>query len=124
MKSQPTSIMIIAGEASGDFHASRLVNSILERFPSISFSGMGGLQMESAGVEILHPYENVSVTGILDAIKVIPDLRKVRSDLLEFAIQNKPDIVIFVDFPGFPTCPLGKVELCKRNAFPMTSVSR
>ena len=112
MKSQPTSIMIIAGEASGDFHASRLVNSILERFPSISFSGMGGLQMESAGVEILHPYENVSVTGILDAIKVIPDLRKVRSDLLEFAIQNKPDIVIFVDFPGFN---MNLVNTLKKN---------
>ena len=37
--------MIIAGEASGDLHASRLVNSILEQVPQVSFSGMGGTHM-------------------------------------------------------------------------------
>ncbi len=104
--------MIIAGEASGDLHASRLVNSILEQVPKVSFSGMGGTHMDSTGVEILCSYENVSVTGILDGIRVIPDLLKTRSKLLKFALKNKPDIVIFVDFPGFN---MNLVKTFKRN---------
>ena len=112
MKPKPSRIMIIAGEASGDLHASRLVNSILEQIPKVSFSGMGGTHMDSTGVEILCSYENVSVTGILDGIRVIPDLLKTRSKLLKFALKNKPDIVIFVDFPGFN---MNLVKTFKRN---------
>ncbi|MED5580145.1 MAG: lipid-A-disaccharide synthase [Nitrospinota bacterium] len=110
MNSHPSRIMIIAGEASGDFHASRLVDSILEQSPNVSFSGMGGAQMQSAGVDILHSCENISVTGFLDAIKVIPELRKIRSDLVEYAIEKSPDIVIFVDFPGFNTNLVRKLK--------------
>lgn len=104
--------MIIAGEASGDLHASRLVSSISEQYPQIMFSGMGGPYMDSAGVEILFSYENVSVTGILDGMKVIPELMKTRSKILKFAIEKKPDIVIFVDFPGFN---MNLVKFLKKN---------
>ena len=60
---------IIAGEHSGDLHASNLVEKIKERDPSAVFIGAGGALMKNAGVKLLFDLTSVSVVGFLEVCK-------------------------------------------------------
>ncbi len=57
-------IMIVTGEASGDLHGARLLQSIAEIHPDYTFAGMGGTALGNAGMEILYDADRVSVVGI------------------------------------------------------------
>ncbi len=93
-------VMIVAGEASGDKHAALLVKSLKER-SEIRVIGIGGDKMEAAGVELIHHAREMSVMGFTEILSKIPFLRKVRRDLLETIKDEKPTAVILVDYPGF-----------------------
>ena len=94
-------IFVIAGEPSGDLHASNLVKEIKHLNPSIEIKGWGGELMSNQGVEIKNDLKNLSFMGFFE---VLMNLRKIRDNfklckqqLLEF----KPDVIVFVDYPGF-----------------------
>jgi lipid-A-disaccharide synthase len=67
-------IMIVAGEASGDLHGSRLVAELRTLVPSIHFSGMGGQELDRAGVELLCDAAKISVVGIFEVISHLGDI--------------------------------------------------
>ena len=93
--------MIIAGEASGDLHGSKLVRSISNRNNKIHFSGIGGQALRNAGVEILVNASELSVVGITEVFFKIPNLFKAMAIVKRHLKSFKPDLVILIDFPDF-----------------------
>ena len=94
--------MIIAGEASGDLHASRLMKEIKARDASAIFSFIGGdLMAKAAGIEPELHYKELNVMGFSEVIRKLPTimstLRKAKKMLGEF----RPDTLILVDYPSF-----------------------
>jgi lipid-A-disaccharide synthase len=93
-------LLISAGEASGDLHAGRLAAELRERGARELF-GLGGEQMRAAGVDLIAESREVSVLGITEILKRLPDLRRVFRRLLEAVDARRPPVAILVDFPGF-----------------------
>lgn len=94
-------IMIVAGEASGDFHGANLVRSMLDRDPRIDFYGMGGSHMRSAGVELIADAGEVAVVGLTDVIARIGVIMGVMNSLRKKMKEARPDLLILIDYPGF-----------------------
>lgn len=94
-------ILIIAGEASGDQHATRLVTAVQNIHPDVHFFGMGGPCLAAVGVEIIVDNKTLAVVG---AIEVLSHLRPIIAAWLrlrKLILQHPPDLVILVDYPGF-----------------------
>lgn len=98
---KPRSIMIIAGEISGDMHAAGLVRELRQADPSLTFFGIGGPLMRAAGVETSYDVKDMAVMGIVEVLKRIFFFRKVFRDMERLARARKPDAVVLVDYPGF-----------------------
>lgn len=101
---------LVAGEASGDVHASNLILSLKELYPDAIFRGLGGNRMEKAGMELDAHYKEVAFMGF---VEVILHLRKILRHLrfAEKAIRIfKPDVLILVDYPGFNLRLMKKVR--------------
>ncbi|MBT7065399.1 MAG: lipid-A-disaccharide synthase, partial [Verrucomicrobia bacterium] len=95
------SLMIVAGEVSGDMHAARLVSAIRARHPEITFFGVGGDAMRAAGVDTVIDISAMAVIGISEVIRKYRHLRRVFYDMLALLRSRRPDAVILVDYPGF-----------------------
>lgn len=98
---EPKSIFIVAGESSGDIHASKLIKEIKELKPDLKFVGIGGNKMIDAGLVNLFPLENISVVGFFEVLKNIKEIRKAFQICKEYLETKKIELVILVDFPGF-----------------------
>ena len=96
----PTQILLSAGEASGDMYAARLATALEARTHATIF-GMGGDQMHAAGVDVITPYSEVSVLGITEILKHLPQLRRAMRNLVSEVRSRKPALAILTDFPGF-----------------------
>jgi lipid-A-disaccharide synthase len=94
------SILLSAGEASGDMYAARLATALQKRVP-VRLFGMGGERMREAGVEIVVDYREVNVLGILEVLAKIPALFRALGKLDREARARKPALAILTDFPGF-----------------------
>ncbi|MEQ1642981.1 MAG: lipid-A-disaccharide synthase [Pyrinomonadaceae bacterium] len=96
-------IMIVAGEASGDAHAAKLIREIKEAQPAIvvEFFGAAGPKMREAGVEAIVESDSLSIVGLAEIGRALPMFLRAKRDLKDAAIQRKPDVVILVDFPDF-----------------------
>ncbi len=92
---------VLAGEASGDLHASNLIKEISLIDSSAQFRGFGGDLMENAGMTVLKHYRDMAFMGLVPVIMNIRTIQKnfrfCEQDLLNFA----PDVLILVDYPGF-----------------------
>ena len=92
---------LIAGEASGDLHASNLMKGLLAEDPQAEFRYWGGDMMKSVGGTLLHHYKEGAVMGLGDVFSkagmLLGNIRKCKRDILEFA----PDVLILIDYPGF-----------------------
>jgi lipid-A-disaccharide synthase len=95
-----SSILLSAGEASGDLYAARLATALKERM-DVAIFGMGGLQMRAAGVEIIADYSEVSVVGISEVLGRLPSLRRAMRRLVSEAERRRPLLAVLTDFPGF-----------------------
>lgn len=92
---------IIAGEASGDLHASNLVKNIKLNDATAEIRGWGGDLMQQQGVQLVKHYRDLAFMGFAEVIQHLPEiLRNIsfcKNDILTF----KPDLLILVDYPGF-----------------------
>lgn len=95
-------IAMIAGEASGDMLASSLISALQKQYAGeIEFVGIGGRMMSEVGFKSWHNMETLSVMGYIEVIKSLPQLIKLRYQVLKELLEYKPDIFIGVDAPDF-----------------------
>ncbi len=94
-------VMIMAGEASGDLHGSNLVREIKRQDPSVAFYGVGSKKMKDAGVQLLADASEISVVGATEVLTHIRPLCRVFNGLKRFLNQERPDLLILIDFPDF-----------------------
>lgn len=92
---------IIAGEASGDLHASNLVAEIKKKDKRAEFRGCGGDKMKAQGVDLLKHYRSMAYMGFVEVAvnlrKVLGNIAQCKKDIIEY----QPDAIILVDYPGF-----------------------
>jgi len=94
------SLLLSAGEASGDMYAAHLAKALKKRL-DVHLFGMGGPLMRAAGVEMVMGYERVAVVGITEILKHLPSLLRAMDNLVAAAVERKPTLAILTDFPGF-----------------------
>ncbi|MGE5280119.1 MAG: lipid-A-disaccharide synthase [Deltaproteobacteria bacterium] len=94
-------LVVIAGEASGDLHAARLVEELKTLFPAGRFYGLGGEKMRAAGVTLWHDLTQLAVVGFVEVLKHYATFKRVFDDTLARILSLGPDAVILVDYPGF-----------------------
>ena len=94
-------IMIIAGEASGDLHGSNLVRAMLSARPELLFSGMGGKELTAAGVKLLFDSKKIAVVGLAEVFSHLPDILAARKILRTAIEEERPALLILIDFPDF-----------------------
>ncbi len=95
------SILIVAGEKSGETYGAGLVRQYKMINPSAGFFGIGGRQMETEGVEILFPMEDLAVVGILEIMTQIPRIRKIFRRIQDEVKARKPRAAVLIDSPDF-----------------------
>jgi len=101
MNSDNNNIMILAGEPSGDIHGGHLCREIQKLSPGIQLFGMGGPEMEDAGVELIHRIGNTGVIGFWEVYKEIGKYWKIFKKMVAVMEERRPDAVILIDYPGF-----------------------
>lgn len=93
--------MLVAGEASGDLLGAALIEA-LQRLPfPVELTGIAGPKMQAAGCRSLFPMEALSVRGYVEALSALPRILRIRKNLLEHAVREKPDLFIGIDAPDF-----------------------
>ena len=92
---------IIAGEASGDLHASRLMRSLKKEDPDAQFRFFGGDMMAAEGGTMVRHYRELAYMGFIPVLLHLPtilgNMKMCKRDITEW----QPDVVILVDYPGF-----------------------
>ncbi len=94
-------IVIVAGEASGDAHAGRMIAALKQQRPEIQVSGIGGDTLRQAGAEIFTDFSELAVMGLVEVLKRYRQIKAIFNDLVARLKQEKPDLLILVDYPGF-----------------------
>ena len=95
------SIMVIAGEESGDLHGSHLLNKLKAIIPGLKMSGIGGDRMRMEGMELIYHYRDLSVVGFTEVVRLLPRLWRIMRHMEDLVRVNRPDAVILIDYPGF-----------------------
>lgn len=94
-------IMMSAGEASGDMHAAAVAAELKRIMPDADLFGMGGADMRKSGVRIIYDIENLGIIGVVEVIRHIPFFFRLRAFLKKAMVEEKPDVLVCVDYPGF-----------------------
>ncbi|MBN1297187.1 lipid-A-disaccharide synthase [bacterium] len=95
------SVLIIAGEASGDLLGADLVRAICSRCPGIRFWGIGGDAMAAQNVSLLFHVRELGVTGFSEVIRKLPVILHVMATVEDLAVREKPSAAILIDYPDF-----------------------
>lgn len=95
------SVLVIAGEVSGDQRAAEVVRAVRARRPDVQFWGIGGPDMRAAGVETLHDIREMAVMGLAEVVRRYGFFHRVFHEMLAAAQARRPDAVLLVDYPGF-----------------------
>ena len=93
--------MISCGEASGDLYAGALVPELRARAPGVDVFGFGGPRLAAAGAELIGTFAGLTVTGLTEALRVIPRSYGMYRRLIAAARERRPDVFVAIDFPDF-----------------------
>jgi lipid-A-disaccharide synthase len=103
MNPNSLSLMIVAGEASGDAHAAALVRALRQAAPEtqIDFFGSTGAQMRAAGVDSVVHADELAILGLWEVGQALPKFWRAFGALKRAATERKPAAVVLVDWPDF-----------------------
>jgi lipid-A-disaccharide synthase len=93
--------MLSCGEASGDLYAGALVDALRARDPSIDVFGLGGDCFRASGARLIGDYRGLAVTGLVEALRVLPESYAMYRRLIQSARQERPDVLVLIDYPDF-----------------------
>jgi lipid-A-disaccharide synthase len=93
--------MISCGEASGDLYAGALARELLAQDPSCRITGFGGDRLRGAGAVLTGDYHGLAVTGLTEALRVLPRSLRLYRRLVAQARAERPDVFVAIDFPDF-----------------------
>ena len=94
-------ILILAGEASGDHHAARVVEALRGHRPDLRFIGLGGPDLEAQGVQLLAGLDDLAVMGFVEVIRHLRFFRSMERRVVGLLDNGTVDLVLAVDYPGF-----------------------
>jgi lipid-A-disaccharide synthase len=94
-------IGILAGEVSGDILGSHLLKALHARYDKVVVEGIGGPLMAEQGLQSLYPMDRLSVMGLIEPLKRLPELLRMRSAVYQHFLANPPDIFLGIDSPDF-----------------------
>ena len=95
------SIMMVAGEVSGDTHAAGVIRRLRLKNKKIKIFGMGGPQMAKAGMEVREDLTQQALIGFWEVLKHYPWIKKRFDQCVQWLEKEKPDLLFLVDYPGF-----------------------
>ncbi|MFQ5983303.1 MAG: lipid-A-disaccharide synthase, partial [Woeseiaceae bacterium] len=98
---KPIRIGIVVGEVSGDQLGAGLIRALKTRDPAVQVEGVAGPAMREAGCDVWEDAETLAVMGLIDPIKVLPRLLRLRRSLIKRWAEHPPDIFVGVDAPEF-----------------------
>jgi len=101
LPSAPESILVSAGEASGDYYAAELVRHLRQRWPECRFFGCAGPKLRAAGVEPVIRTEDLAVVGLVEVLRHLPRIWLRYRKLTREAAARKPALAILTDSPDF-----------------------
>ena len=97
----PHSILISAGEASGERYGAELIAALRRRDPSLQFFGAGGERMRQAGCDLTIDARDLSVVGITEILQHLPKIWGLYRKLIAEADRRKPAVAVVIDSPAF-----------------------
>ncbi len=93
--------MISCGEASGDLYAGALARALTRLSPDVEIFGLGGEHLRAATGDLLGEYQGLAVTGLAEAVSVLPRSFAMYRRLVRAAREKRPDVFVAIDFPDF-----------------------
>jgi len=94
-------LAIVAGEASGDLHASEVVRELKQLDPTLQTFGIGGDLLAREGMRILHHAREMGMVGLFNVIRHLGMFRRILNEMTDTIAREKPDAVMLVDYPDF-----------------------
>ncbi|MBI3492930.1 MAG: lipid-A-disaccharide synthase, partial [Acidobacteria bacterium] len=94
-------LLLSCGEASGDLYAGALTRELLVLDPTLTISGLGGPHFAAAGGRLLADYRGLAVTGVTEALAMLPRSLQTLRTLVSAARTERPDVLVVIDFPDF-----------------------
>jgi lipid-A-disaccharide synthase len=94
-------VMLSCGEASGDLYAGALIEALRARVADVDVFGLGGERFKAAGGRLIGDFHGIAVTGLLEAVRILPDSFALYRRLINAARTERPDVLVLIDFPDF-----------------------
>ena len=95
------SLLVVAGEISGDLHAAGVIRALRARDPGVEVFGIGGDALAAEGAEILHHVDDMAVFGPFAVLQKYPHFRRVFDHMVAVAAERRPKAALLVDYGGF-----------------------
>ena len=95
------SVVVVAGESSGDGHGAMLIRELKKLRPDISTFGIGGNALKAEGTDLLFHASQTNVTGFVEVVKKYGFFRNILRTVVEEVRLRRPAFAILVDYPGF-----------------------
>ena len=92
---------VVAGEPSGDILGARVLAALKQRYDEVLVEGVGGPLMQAQGLTSLYPLERLSVMGLIEPLKRLPELLRMNRALRRHFLQRPPDVFLGIDSPDF-----------------------
>lgn len=105
-------ILMIAGEASGDNHGAQVVSAYKAKHPNAIIKAIGGPKMRASGAQIIFDCAKIAVMGLVEVLRHYTDIKAAWRAAQQVLLQDHPDVVVLIDYPGFN---LRFAKLCKQH---------
>lgn len=111
-----SSILIIAGENSGEKYGADLVKQFKKKHPEIDFFGIGGAFMQAEGVDLVYTIQDLALVGIFEIILHLNRVRKILKEIHKEVLKRRPLAAVLIDSPDFN---LRLAKLLHRSSIPV-----